>query len=107
MLAEGAIGGIACRLEIATECFKDLISALTGFLLGRKRGGDGAGADDGKNCFLDRVIRPETAECDAARLCVIHPSPAAAVARDMVMGAGVAERQLPPAPYGIVTGREA
>jgi hypothetical protein len=98
ILAEGAISGVVCRFEIATERFMDLIPALTGFLLSGKRGGDGAGADDGKDCPLDRIIRPQTAECDAARLCVIHPSPAATVAWDMVMGAAVAERQLAPAP---------
>src|SRR4051812_45742050 len=97
VLAEGAVGGIARRFEIAAKRLAHLVASLYGLLLRRRRCGDGAGTDHAQQGLLDRVVGAQSAEGDAARFALVQPAPAAAVAEDGVLGAGVAKRQLAPA----------
>src|SRR5271163_4424208 len=94
VLPEGAVGGIARRFEIAMKGLAHLIAALARLLLRGSRGSDGAGADDGQQRVLDGVVNTQAAKGDAARLGIVHPAPAAAVARDLMLHARVSERQL-------------
>ena len=95
ILPEGAISGIARRFEIAAKSLAHLIPSLAAACLGCSHGrGDGAGADNGEERFLDGVIDAQAAKGDAARLAVVQPAAAATVARDMMLGARVAQRQL-------------
>ena len=87
ILPEGAVGGIARCFEIALESIAHLIPPLDYVLLRGDGGGDGAGADNAQERILDGVIDTQSAEGDAARLAVVHPATAAAVARDVVLGA--------------------
>src|SRR5258706_15899970 len=94
VLPEGPVGGIARRFEVATESIAHLIPPFPGFLGGSGCSGDSARTDDAKQCFLDCIIDAQSAEGDAVRAAIIHPGTAAAVARDMVLHAGVPECEL-------------
>jgi hypothetical protein len=74
VLPEGAIGCIACRLEIALECFANLIAPAGGFFLGGYGRRNSAWADHGEKRFLNGVIDAQTAKGDTARLAIVHPT---------------------------------
>ena len=97
ILPEGAIGSVASRFEVAAEGLPHLIPPSARLLLGGCGGGDCAGTDHGQQRILDGVVNTQTAEGDAVRGAIVHPGPAAAVARDAVFGACVLQRQLTPA----------
>ena len=94
VLPESPVGGIARRFEIATESIAHLIPPFSGFLGSSGCSGDSAWTDDAKQRFLDRIIDAQSAEGDAVRAAIVHPGAAAAVARDMVLHAGVPECEL-------------
>ena len=94
VLAEGAIGCVARRFEIALEGFAHLVPLLAGLCLGGNGGRDGARAHHGEKRILNGVIDPQTAKGDATRLAIVHPATAAAVARDAMLGTRVPKRQL-------------
>ena len=56
VLAEGPIGGVARRLEIAGQGLPRLVAPRRGLRLGRQRGSRGGGLDDGQQCRLHGVI---------------------------------------------------
>src|SRR6266436_3647724 len=85
---------VPARFEVATESVAHLIPPFAGFLGGSGCSGDSARTDDAKQCFLDCIIDAQSAECDAVRTAIVHPGAAAAVARDMVLHAGVSECEL-------------
>src|SRR5262245_27054486 len=97
VLAAGSIGAKARRLKIALERRAHLVPPLGGFRLCRDGGRNGAGADDGEKHILDGVVDAQAARSNAARLAIVHPAAAAAVARNIVPCTRVAERQLPTA----------
>ena len=97
VLPEGTIGCIARRFQIARECFAHLIPPLVGLFLGGHGRRNSAGAHHGEKRFLNGVIDPQTAKGNATRLAIVHPAAAAAVARDVMLRARVAKRQLAPA----------
>src|SRR5271166_6649543 len=85
ILAEGAIGRVARRFEIATERIAHLIPPFSGFPGGSIRSRDGAWTDDTNQRFLDRIVGAQSAEGDALGAPVVHPGTAAGVARNMVL----------------------
>src|SRR6476660_7342737 len=97
ILPEGAIGSVASRFEVAAEGLPHLIPPSARLLLGGCGGGDCARTDHGQQRILDGVVNTQTAEGDAVRGAIVYPGPAAAVARDAVLGACVLQRQLAPA----------
>src|SRR6516162_3880129 len=96
VLPEGAIGGVARRLEIVAKGLAHLIPPLARLLLGSCGGCDRAGTDHSQQRILDGVVNTQSAEGDAVRRTIVHPGSAAAVARDAVLGACVLQRQLVP-----------
>src|SRR3954452_2426909 len=94
VLTEGPIDGKAHRFKIALERIAHLVPALAGFRLCRDGGRNGARADDGEKRILDGVVDAQAAKGNAARLAIVHPAAAAAVAWNIVPCARVAERQL-------------
>jgi hypothetical protein len=56
VLPESPVGGIARRLEVATESIAHLITPFPGSLGGSGCSGDSARTDDAKQCFLDCII---------------------------------------------------
>src|SRR3954465_14589935 len=97
---------MARRFEIAAKRLAHLVASLYGLLLRRRRCGDGAGTDHAKQGLLDRVVGAQSAKGDAARFAIVQPASAAAVAGDVVLGAGVAKRQLAPAATATDQSRE-
>src|SRR6266550_1905873 len=85
---------VPARFEIATESIVHLIPPFSGFLGGSGCSGDSARTDNAKQGFLDCIIDAQSAEGDAVRAAIIHPGAAAAVARDMMLHAGVPECEL-------------
>src|SRR5271166_6919988 len=73
VLAEGAIGRVARRFEIATESIAHLIPPFSGFPGGSIRSRDGTRADDTNQRFLDRIVDAQSAEGDALRAPIVHP----------------------------------
>src|SRR5271166_6672468 len=106
VLAEGAIRRIARRLEIASERFADLITLLTQLRFGSNGRCDRSGLDDLQDRRLDRVVDPQAAKRDAARLAIVEQTSMTGVARDVVLHAGVADRQLPAAVLAAHQARE-
>src|SRR5258708_13221046 len=98
VLAEGAIGRVARGLEVAQKGRAHLIALLASFLLGGDRGCDGTGTDNAEKRIFDGVVDAQAAKGDATRLAIVHPAPAAAVARDRGLHTGVPDRQLAPPP---------
>jgi hypothetical protein len=96
ILSEGAIGDIACRLEITSESFTNLIALLRGLLRRRRGCSGGARPDHAKERLFDRVIDAQAAKGDAAWFAGVHPAAAAAVPRNLICHAAVAQRQLAP-----------
>src|ERR1700676_3949520 len=97
VLAEGAIRRIARRFEIASERLANLIALLAYFRFCSNSRRDHSRLDDLENGRLDRVIDPQAAERDAARLTIVEQTSMTGVARDVVLHAGVTDRQLPAA----------
>ena len=94
ILPEGAVSGVSRRFKIAVKGLARLVPSLS-CLLGRShRCSDCAGSDNAEERFLDRVVDAQAAECDATRFAIVRPAAHAAVARDMMLGAGIAQRQL-------------
>jgi hypothetical protein len=98
-LPESPVGGIARRFQIATESIAHLITPVPGSLGSSGCSGDSTRTDDAKQCVLDCIIGAQSAEGDAVRAAIVHPGAAAAVARDMVLHAGVPECELAAAAF--------
>src|SRR6476619_7524806 len=99
VLPESPVGGIARSFQIATESIAHLITPFPGSLGSSGCSGDSARTDDAKQCVLDCIIDAQSAEGDAVRAAIVHPGAAAAVARDMVLHAGVPECELAAAAF--------
>ena len=85
ILSEGAISGVARRLQITVQGIAHLVPPLARFPLRSRRGRDGAGADDGEQGVFDGVIDPQTAEGDAARFGIVHPAAATTITRNLML----------------------
>lgn len=96
ILPEGAVGGVARRFEIAAKSVAHLVPTLCSLLGGSDRRGNGAGTNNVKKCFLDCIVDAQATERDAARLAIIHPAARATVTRDMMLHAGISQRQFAP-----------
>jgi len=66
-IAGRPVGGIARRLEVATESIVHLIPPFPGFLGGSGCSGDSARTDDTKQCFLDCIINAQSAKAMPVR----------------------------------------
>src|SRR5258705_6971275 len=86
--------GIARRFEITAESFSHLIPSLTGLFGRSHRSGDTTGSDNTENCPFNRVVDAQASKCDAAWFSSVQPAAPAAVTWDMMLRAGIAERQL-------------
>ncbi len=107
ILAEGAVGTVAGRFEVSRQRFANLIAATGDLRLGLGGGSDGTRLDHPQQRVLDGIVDPQAAEGDAARLAVVEQAPPAGIARDVVLGPGVADRQLAAtAPAAHETGKQ-
>lgn len=90
VLPEGAIGRLARGLEIARERITDLVAPFADLGLRGRGGRNGGRADHVQESCLDRIIDTQAAERDASQLTAVEPAAPATVARNIVLGAGIA-----------------
>src|SRR6202158_4625679 len=94
VLPECPIGAVARRLEVAHQRVTNLIAAAGrwGFAL------DGRSyrsrCDTPQKSFLDGVVDTQSSESDAAWLAIVERTPPTGIARNVMLGACVADRQL-------------
>src|SRR5262245_31427451 len=93
-MAECSISGIASRFEVTQQGFPHLIASRGSLCLGGDCRRNRTRADDLEQRGFDRVINPQSAKSDAARLAVVKQTPMTGIARDIVLRAGVADCQL-------------
>src|SRR5882724_2742697 len=94
ILPESPVGGVVGSFQIAAESVSDLVAATGCLHLGLGGGSDRARPDDTQECFLNRIIDAQPAEGYAARLAIVEQAPPAGIARNVVLGARVAHREL-------------
>ena len=94
ILPEGAVDGVVRRFKIAAERVAHLIPLSRGLLRGCRRRSDRARSDHAEKRFLNRIVDAQATKTDAMRAAIVHPGAAAAVAGNVMLGAGVAQRQL-------------
>ena len=101
VLAECPIGAVARRLEVAHQCLTNLIAAARRLCFGLDGRSYRYRFDNPQKSFLDGIVDTQPSECDAAWLAMVERTPPTGIARNVMLGACVADRQLastPPAP---------
>ena len=93
VLAEGALGRIAGRLQVAQQRCPNLVLSVGGLRLGGHSRCDRSRLDDLKQGRGDGVVDPQPAESDATRLAVVEPATMAGIAGNVVLRARVAGDQ--------------
>ncbi|MER8944214.1 hypothetical protein NKH82_33050 [Mesorhizobium sp. M0915] len=94
VLPECPIGVVACRLEIAHQRITNLIVATGRLCFGLDGRGNRSWLDNPQRSFLDGVVDAQSSECDAARLTNVEQAPPTGIARNVMSGPCVADRQL-------------
>ncbi|MGO6944824.1 hypothetical protein, partial [Rhizobium johnstonii] len=95
ILPECPVGSIACCLEVAKQDILNLI-ALAGHIAFRlDGGGNSSWFDHAEQRLLDRIIDPQTAEGDATWFAIVEQPSPTGIARDVMVGSCVTNRQLP------------
>src|SRR5882724_11290345 len=94
VLAECPIGAVARRLEVAHQRITNLIAAAGRLCFGLDGRSYRSRFDNPQKSFLDGVIDTQSSECDAAWLAIVERTPPTGIARNVMLGAGVADRQL-------------
>src|SRR6266404_6409922 len=87
VLAECPIGAVARRLEVAHQ-------RLTNLGFGLDSRSYRCRFDNPQKSFLDGVVDTQSSECDAAWLAIVERTPPTGIARNIMLGACVADRQL-------------
>jgi hypothetical protein len=98
ILPECPIGRKARRLEISLKGVVNLIATVGYVAFCFSASSNGSRFNDAKQHLLDRIVDPQAAEGDAARLTVVEQATPAGIARNVMIVSSVADRQLPPAP---------
>src|SRR3954471_19938591 len=80
--------------EVTQQRLSYLIAPRASFRLGRYCRRDRTGANNLEQRGFDRVVDPQSAKGDAARLAVVEQPSMAGVARNIMLRAGVADSQL-------------
>src|ERR1700694_5926269 len=93
VLAVCPISAVARRLEVAHQRITNLIAAA-GRLCLRLERSRGSRFNNPQNSFLDGVVDTQSSECDAAGLAIVERTPPTGIARNVILGACVADRQV-------------
>src|ERR1700680_600065 len=94
VLPECPIGAVARRLEVAHQRLTDLIAAAGRLCFGLDGPSYRSRFDNPQKSFLDGVVDTQSSECDAAWLAIVERTPPTRIARNVMLGACVADRQL-------------
>src|SRR6266403_1030226 len=94
VLPECSIGAVARRLEVAHQRVTNLIAAAGRLCFGLDGCSHRSRFDNPQKSFLDGVVDTQSSECDAAGLAIVERTPPTRIARNVMLGARVANRQL-------------
>src|SRR6267142_2947335 len=94
ILSECPIGAVARRLEVARQRITNLIAAAGRLGFGLDGRSYRSRFDNPQESFLDGVVDTQSSECDAAWLAIVERTPPTGIARNVMLGACVADRQL-------------
>src|SRR5260221_12887539 len=94
ILPECPIGALARRLEVARQRIATVIAGAGRLGFGLDGRSYRCGFDNPQKSFLDGVVDTQSPECDAAWLAIVERTPPTGIARNIVLGACVADRQL-------------
>src|ERR1700733_8818642 len=94
VLPECPIGAVARRLEVAHQRLTNLIAAAGGGGFGPAGRSYRSRFDNPQKSFRDGVVDTQSSECDAAWLAMVERTPPTGIARNIMPGARVADRQL-------------
>ena len=94
VLPEGAIGGIAGRLEVANHGLACVVTLRAGLRLRSSRGFNGGRLHYAQQRGLDDIVDTQAAKGDAAGLTIIESTADAGVAWDLALGPGVLDGEL-------------
>src|SRR6202162_256698 len=94
ILPECPIGAVARRLEVAHQRITHLIAGVGRLCFGLDGRSYRSRFDNPQKSFLDGVVDTQSSECDAAGLAIVERTPPTGKARNVILGACVADRQL-------------
>src|ERR1700731_1341235 len=94
ILSECPIGAVARRLEVARQRLTNLSAAARRLGFGLDGRSYRCRFDNPQKSFLDGVVDTQSSECDAAWLAIVERTPPTRIARNVMLGACVADRQL-------------
>src|SRR3984957_20433368 len=94
ILSECPIGAVARRLEVARQRITNLVAAAGRLCFGLDGRSYRCPFDNPQKSFLDGVVDTQSSECDAAWLAMVERTPPTRIARNVMLGACVADRQL-------------
>src|ERR1700736_6800175 len=94
ILPECPIGAVTRRLEVAHQRLTNLIAAAGRLGFGLDGRSYRSRFDNPQKSFLDGVVDTQSSECDAAWLAIVERTPPTGIARNVMLGACVADRQL-------------
>src|SRR6266404_4952303 len=94
ILSECPIGAVARRLEVARQRITNLIAAAGRLGFGLDGRSYRCRFDNPQKSFLDGVVDTQSSECDAAWLAIVERTPPTGIARNVMLGACVADHQL-------------
>src|SRR3954454_11505451 len=92
----GAIGGVADRFQVPKQGLADLVATRRLLSIGLDCCGNSARLNNFQDRRFNGIVHPQAPEGDATWLTIVEPAPAAAVTRNIVLCARVAERELAP-----------
>src|ERR1700692_298766 len=94
VLSECPIGAVARRLEVARQRLTNLIAAAGRLACGLDGRSYRCRFDNPQKSFLDGVVDTQSSECDAAWLAMVERTPPTRIARNVMLGACVADHKL-------------
>src|SRR5258706_11939731 len=94
ILSECPIGAVARRLEVARQRITNPIAAAGRLGFGLDGRSDRSRFDNPQKSFRDGVVDTQSSECDAAWLAMVERTTPTRIARNVMLRARVADRQL-------------
>src|SRR6202166_3094327 len=94
ILPECPIGAVARRLKVAHQRVTNLIAAAGRLCFGLDGRSYRSRFDNPQKSFLNGIVDTQSSECDAAWLAMVERTPPTGIARNVMLGACVADHQL-------------
>src|SRR3982074_3668501 len=94
ILPERPIGAVARRLEVAHQRITNLIAAAGRLCFGLDGRSYRSRFDNPQKSLPDGILDPQSSESDAAWFAIVERTPPTGIARNVMLGACVPDRQL-------------